>query len=198
MQNSANFSSSSLQSLQQTQIECAIDNASSDVADKCTQFCPQTEGHLPFPPENQIAIATVYHSCESVQTTDFNESWIAPVIPRFSSKTFGGPFGRSEHAVLERLSRLEERGKLERASSTIGRSVYRSALNFHEDWPRAAMIMKTSDTVQPISVKIQSLEKEGEMGHLATMTCVPDGLGAVNDRLWDIWPEDASGTVRTE
>lgn len=55
--------------------------------------------------------------------------WKPARVPAFSSKTFAGPYGRSEHDVLSRLSKLEDAGKLDTGTTTIGRSVYRYALD---------------------------------------------------------------------
>lgn len=63
-----------------------------------------------------------------VIAVEADETWKAAKLAPFSSQTFAGPFGRSEQEVLKRLSKLEEAGKLEIGSTTIGRSIYRNAV----------------------------------------------------------------------
>lgn len=76
------------------------------------------------------------------------EQWEAIKLPAFSSRTFSGPFGRSEQEVLARLSKLEETCRLSIGASTIGRSVYRNAVQ--DDSPVYA-VAKKIEIVRPLT-----------------------------------------------
>lgn len=101
-------------------------------AEECAISMPDLDADTNSDQPKSIDQATLCHRIVQIDNEQSGRgSWLAPVIPPFSSKTFSGPFGRSEQQVLERLAELDKSGKLERGYSTIGKSFYRSALDLH-------------------------------------------------------------------
>lgn len=87
--------------------------------------------------------------------------WVARHLDPGSSKTFAGPFGRMENDVLKRLAKLEKSGQAEAKDNSIGRSVYKSAVN-GMDMPsvsRSVTVVSSYGQVAPqgeVSVEIVS------------------------------------------